>query len=179
MKKSDKIYKQLREQYTDEEIVESFVFNETLSPEEQKKVDVEFRRLRMEQLKNRSEGDILAANLIKLSILIKRYFQRKKFEEAFSFANQLKSYIKITNRSNKTIAANLNIHPTKLSRIINGKENPNVELMYRLEEHSSGELPAFFWWRLHARELEHKIRTDLEKKLEEAKKVKNALDIRA
>ena len=179
MKKSDKIYKQLREQYTEEEIVESFVFNETLTPEEQKEVDVEFRRLRMEQLKNRSEGDILAANLIKLSILIKRYFKRKKFEEAFSFANQLKSYIKITNRSNKTIAANLNIHPTKLSRIINGKENPNVELMYRLEEHSSGELPAFFWWRLHARELEHKIRTDLEKKLEEAKKVKNALDIRA
>ena len=79
----------------------------------------------------------------------------------------------------RAIADNLNIHPTKLSRLINGKENPNIELMYRLEEHSGGELPAFYWWRLHAKELEHKIRTDLEKKLEEAKKVKNALHIRA
>ena len=179
MKKSDKIYKRLSEKYTDEEIVESFVFNETLSPEEQKEVDEEFRKLRMEQLKNRSEEDILAANLVKLSIQINRYFQRNKFEEAFSFANQLKTYINITKRSNKVIAANLNIPPTLLNRIIKGKEHPTVELMYRLEKHSSGELPAFYWWRLHAKELEHQIRTDLVKKREEAKKVKDALHIRA
>ena len=51
--------------------------------------------------------------------------------------------------------------------------------MYRLEEHSGGELPAFYWWRLYSKELEHKIRTDLEKKLEEAKKVKGSLPVRA
>jgi len=179
MKKSDRIYKELSEKYTDEEIVESFVFNETLSPDEQKEVDEEFRKLRMAQLKNISEEAILEANLVKLSGQLRNYFQRNKFEEAFSFANQLKTYIKITKRNNKVIAANLNIPPTILNRIINGKENPTIELMYRLEEHSSGELPAFYWWRLHAKELEHQIRTDLEKKLEEAKKVKDALHLRA
>ncbi|MCB0597509.1 MAG: helix-turn-helix transcriptional regulator [Lewinellaceae bacterium] len=179
MKKSEKIYKELSEKYTDEEIAESFVFNEDLNPEEQKKVDEEFRRIRMERLKNMSESDILTANLIKIKLRIKDYFKRSKFEEKFSFSNQLKEYIKITKRSNKEIAENLNIHQTKLSRVINGKENPNVELMYRLEEHSGGELPAFYWWRLYSKELEHKIRTDLEKKLEEAKKVKGSLPVRA
>ena len=179
MKKSEKIYKELSEKYTDEEIAESFVFNEDLNPEEQKKVDEEFRRIRMERLKNMSESDILTANLIKIKLRIKDYFKRSKFEEKFSFSNQLKEYIKITKRSNKEIAENLNIHQTKLSRVINGKENPNVELMYRLEEHSGGELPAFYWWRLYSKELEHKIRTDLKKKLEEAKKVKGSLPVRA
>ena len=179
MKKSEKIYKELSEKYTDEEIAESFVFNEDLNPEEQKKVDEEFRRIRMERLKNMSESDILTANLIKIKLRIKDYFKRSKFEEKFSFSNQLKEYIKITKRSNKEIAENLNIHQTKLSRVINGKENPNVELMYRLEEHSGVELPAFYWWRLYSKELEHKIRTDLEKKLEEAKKVKGSLPVRA
>ena len=103
----------------------------------------------MERLKNMDESDILTANLIKIKLRIKDYFKRSKFEEKFSFSNQLKEYIKITKRSNKEIAENLNIHQTKLSRIINGKENPNIELMYRLEEHSSGELPAFYWWRLY------------------------------
>ena len=179
MKKSEKIYKELSEKYTDEEIAESFVFNEDLNPEEQRKVEEEFRRIRMERLKNMSESDILTANLIKIKLRIKDYFKRSKFEEKFSFSNQLKEYIKITKRSNKEIAENLNIHQTKLSRVINGKENPNVELMYRLEEHSGGELPAFYWWRLYSKELEHKIRTDLEKKLEEAKKVKGSLPVRA
>lgn len=179
MKKSEKIYKELSKEYTDEEIVEGFVFNEDLDPEEQRRVDEEFRRIRLERLKNMSETDILAANLIKIKLRIKDYFKRSKFEEKFSFSNQLKEYINITKRSNKEIAENLNIHPTKLSRIINGRENPNIELMYRLEEHSNGELPAFYWWKLFSKELEHKIRTDLEKKLEEAKKVTGALNVRA
>ena len=70
-------------------------------------------------------------------------------------------------------------HPTKLSRILNEKENPNIELMYRLGKHSDGELPVHYWWRLFSRQLENKIKTDLEKKLDEASKVKGHLDIRA
>ena len=46
MSKSEKIYKELSKTYTDEEIVEGFVFNDdSLSKEEQKKVDKEFREL--------------------------------------------------------------------------------------------------------------------------------------
>lgn len=174
---TEKIYKKLSEQYTDEEIVESVLFNETLDAKEQKKVDEEFRKIRLERLKNMSPKDILIGKMMQMKSLIKRYFQQNSYDDKYSFPNQLKHYIKLTTRNNKEIATNLGIHPTKLSRIINGKENPNIELMYRLEKHSDGELPAHYWWRLYSRELEHQIRTDLERKLEEGSKVTGWLEI--
>ena len=45
------IYLRLRETLTDEEIVESYLFNDdSLSPEEQARAEAEFRALRMAQL---------------------------------------------------------------------------------------------------------------------------------
>ncbi|MEM9885257.1 MAG: helix-turn-helix transcriptional regulator [Bacteroidota bacterium] len=175
MKKSEQIYRELSKEYTDEEIVESFVFNETLSSEEQKAVEEEFRKIRLERLNNMSASEILFGNLVKFKLQMQDYFKKRAFEEAFSFSSQLKNYIKITKKSNKDFAENIGIHATTLSRIANGKENPNVSLMYRLEKHSNGEIPAHFWWKLHARELEHSIRTDLEKKIQEGEKVKEVL----
>lgn len=178
MKKSEEIYKKLSKKYTDEEIAESFVFNETLSPSEQQAVDEEFRKIRLERLQNMSAQERLVANLLQFKYQIKMYLEGDEYSDAFDFANQLRKYIKITQRNNNQIAGDLDIHPTKLSRILHGRENPNIELMYRLEKHSSNEIPTYYWWRLYARELEHRIKTDLKKKMEEAGKVKNPLEIR-
>jgi len=175
---TEKVYRKLREKYTDEEIVDSVLFNEDLSAKEQREVDEEFRKIRLERLSSMTAKDKLIGDMMQMKILIKKYFRQELYDEQYSFANQLKRYIKLTNRSNKEIAENLDIHPTKLSRIINGRDNPNIELMYRLEKHSDGQLPAHYWWRLHARELEYQIRTDLEKKLNEASKVTDYLEIR-
>ena len=180
MSNSEKIYNELSKTYSDEEIVESVVFNDdSLSKEEQKKVDREFRELRLQQLKNLSPEEILYGKLMKLKLRIKGYIAKNKFTEEYNFSSQLKLYSKIINRTNKEFAEDLGVHQTKLSRILNGRENPNVELMYRLEEHSSGEIPAHYWWRIYSLELEHQIRTDLEKKVKESKKVKNQVSIRA
>ncbi|MGK0366692.1 MAG: transcriptional regulator with XRE-family HTH domain [Saprospiraceae bacterium] len=180
MSKSEKIYKELSKTYTDAEIVDGFVFNDdSLSEEEQKKVDKEFRELRLQQLKNLSPTEVLYGKMMKLKLRIKKYIAENKFAEEYNFSNQLKLYSKIINRTNKEFADDLGIHQTKLSRVLNGRENPNVDLMYRLEEHSSGEIPAHHWWRIYSLELEYKIRTDLEKKVEESKKVKNQISLRA
>lgn len=176
---SEKIYTKLREKYSDEEIVDSVLFNEELSAYEQKEVAEEFRKLRLERLNSMTPHDRLVGNIMQMKILLKRYFEQADYEEQYSFSNQLRKYIKLTERSNKEIADNLGVHPTKLSRILNERENPNVELMYRLEKHSDGELPAHYWWRMHSRELEFQIRTDLEKKISEANKVSDFLEIRA
>ncbi len=179
MKNSTKKYNELRKKYTDEEIADSVLFNEELSIEEQKEVDEEFRKIRLERLKSMTPKEILIGNMMQMKLLMKQYFEKDTYEEAFNFSNQLKQYIKLSNRSNKEIAQNLDIHPTKLSRIINAKENPNIELMYRLEKHSDGELPAHYWWRIYSKELEYQIKTDLEKKISEANKVTDFLKIRA
>ena len=180
MKKSEKIYKELSKVYTDEEIVENFVFNDdSLSEEEQRKADKEFRELRLSRLKNMTESEILYGNLMKLKLRIRSYLAENKYQEEYTFSNQLKLYSQLINKSNKEFAEDLGIHQTKFSRIVNGKENPNIDLMYRLEEHSSGEIPAHHWWRLYSLELEHKIKTDLERKIAESKKVKNPIQLRA
>ena len=180
MSKSEEIYKKLRKLYSDEEIVENFVFNDdSLSEEEQKKADKEFRELRLRQLKNMTESEILFGRLMKMKLRIKSYLSGNTFSEEYKFSSQLKLYSNIINRTNKEFAEDLAIHQTKLSRILNGRENPNIDLMYRLEEHSSGEIPAHHWWRIYSLELEHKIRTDLEMKIEESKKVKNQIVLKA
>jgi phospholipid N-methyltransferase len=76
MKTSEEIYKKLHRKYTDEEIVEGFVFNETLSATEQQQVDEEFRRIRLERLKGMSAQDLLVSNLLQFKYLIKMYLEQ-------------------------------------------------------------------------------------------------------
>ena len=96
MSKSDKIYKELSKTYTDEKIVENFVFNDdSLGEEEQRKVDKEFRELRLSRLKNRTESEILYGKLMKLKLRIKRYLSENEFVEEYKFRDQLKLYSKI------------------------------------------------------------------------------------
>ncbi len=180
MKKSEKMYNELRKTLTDQEIAESYVFNDdSLSDEEQDAAEREFRELRLKQIQSMTEKQKLFGKLMQMKYSMLDYFDSGKFDPEFRFSSQLKKYSLIINRTNKSFAADLDLHYTKLSRIINGKDNPSVELMYRLEEHSKGEIPAHYWWRVHSKELEHKIITDLEKRVKESKKVSNSIDIRA
>ena len=179
MKTNKEIYQELSKKYSDEELVEGFVFNETLDDKEQKEAEAEFRRLRAERLKNMTPQEILVSKILQMKYLLRDYFKSDKYDPNYSFANQLKRYIEITEKSNKEIAENLDIHPTKLSRILNEKENPNIELMYRLGIHSDGEIPTHYWWRIYSRQYENKIKKDMEKKISEAEKVKGQLNIRA
>lgn len=179
MKTNKEIYKELSKKYSDEELIEGYLLNEVLDDKEQKEAEEEFRRLRVQRLKEMSSQEILISEILQMKYLLEAYFKSNKYNSSYSFSNQLRNYIEITKKSNKEIAENLDIHPTKLSRILNGRENPNIELMYRLGIHSDGEIPAHYWWRLYSIQFENKLRTDMEKKLDEEKKVKGQLDIRA
>ena len=75
-------------------------------------------------------------------------------------------------------ANDLNIHKTKLSRILNNRENPNIELMYRLEHHSGQMIPATYWYRLFTKKQEEDIKLNHEKRKLESKKVKNELNFK-
>lgn len=179
MKKREDTYDELRKKYSDEELAESFIFSVEVSKGEQREISEEFLKLRMERLQSMSEAERISADLFAFKLQLKAYFKQEKFDELFSFSNQLKKYLKITRRSHADVARNLGIHKTKLSRLVNGRDTPNIDLMYRLEEHSSKEIPAFYWWRIHARELEFKIKTDYTKKQQAADKVENPLKLSA
>ena len=160
---------------TDEEIAESYVLRSTLTEEEKAQADAEFKKLRLKKLKSMSDEQVLQSELMRMKLLMKDYFKQNIFLPGFSFANQLKQYIGLLNISHTQFAADVNIHKTKLSRIINSKENPNIELMYRLEIHSGAMIPATYWYRLFSRQIEEEIKTDQESRAIESEKVKNEL----
>lgn len=174
-KSKEPSYEELSKELSDEEIAESFVFRSSMSIEEQEQAHKEFRKLRFERLKQMSDEQILQSELMRMRLLIKDYFQQPSYLESFSFASQLKTYIDLLKKTRTQFAADIGIHKTRLSRILNDKENPNIELMYRLEHHSNNMIPATYWYRLHSRKLEDDIRNDEQKRLEEYKNVKNRL----
>ncbi len=179
MSTNEEIYKELRKQFSDEEIVERYVFSDDLTDQEKQKVEEEFRALRLKSLKERTEEERLLAELMRMKLLIQDYLKEDDFDQAFSFSNQLGLYIKIIDRNQKDFATEIDIHPTKLSRLLNDRENPNIELVYRLEKHCGHIIPAIFWWKLHAKKLEDKIQNDNQKRQTESKRVTNNLKFRA
>jgi len=175
MNKKEPNYDKVKTRLSDEEIVDSFIFRSDLSEKEKTIADEEFLRLRLKKLKEMSDDQILHSELIRMKLLMKDYFQQNIFEDSFSFSSQLKKYIELLKKTHIEFANDIDIHKTKLSRIINNRENPNVELMYRLETHSGKLIPANYWYKLHAKKLEQEIKINKDKRKEEAKRVKNKL----
>jgi hypothetical protein len=64
-------YEDLRKELSDEEIAESFVFRSTMTAEEKKQADEEFRKLRFERLKEMSDEQIFQSELMRMKLLMK------------------------------------------------------------------------------------------------------------
>ncbi|HRD79757.1 MAG: hypothetical protein IAE84_05940 [Saprospiraceae bacterium] len=175
MNKYDTIYEHLLEEFTVEEIAGAYIFSGDLEKNEQTEIEEEFRKLRAKALLERTEEQRLLSELMRMKLLMRDYFERSGFEEAFSFSKQLEQYIKILGRSHKEFAEDVDLHPTKLSRLLNDRENPNVELTYRLETHCGNIIPAVYWWKLLAKRMEENVRTDDEMRQTEKQRVRNQL----
>lgn len=175
MNKYEKIYQQLREEFSDEEIAAGYIFPDDLDQKEKEEIEREFKKLRLKALRERTEEQRLLSELMRMKLLMRDYFERGGFEDEFSFSKQLEQYIKILGRNQKEFAAEIDLHPTKLSRLLNDRENPNVELTYRLEIHGGNIIPAIYWWKLHAKRIEEDVRTDKESRKIESEKVRNQL----
>lgn len=179
MSKNERIYLELRKHLTDQEIAESYVFPADLEQQEKESIEAEFRALRLKSLQESSDEQKLLAALMRMKLLIKDYLEHSDFEQEFSFARQLEAYIKIIGRSHKDFANEIDLHPTKLSRLLSGRGNPTNELVYRLEKHCGNIIPAIYWWKLYAKQLEDVIRKDELLRNLEWNKVKNNLKFRA
>lgn len=179
MSKYEEIYQQLREEFSDEEIAAGYVFPDDLDQSEKEEIEEEFKKLRLKALRERTEEQRLLAEIMRMKLLMRDYFERSGYEEEFSFSKQLENYLKILGRSQKEFAEEVDLHPTKLSRLLNDRENPNVELAYRLETHCGSIIPAIYWWKLHAKKIEEDVRTDQERRKIESEKVRNQLRFRA
>jgi len=179
MKKYEKIYKQLRKKYTDEEIADSMLIPQDMTEEELKESNEELKRFRFKLLRERTEEQRIYSELLRFKFLMEDYILKEPFSPEKNFGKHIEEYVRILNRTKKKLSEDLDIHYTRLSRIINDREEPNVELMYRLEIHSGNIIPALYWWKLVSKKQEHIIKQDIKTRKKEKKNVKNAVKNRA
>ena len=179
MKKYEKIYKKLRKEMTDEEIVDSMLIPQDMTEKEKKKCHEEIRAFRYKLMRERTEKQRIYSELLRFKFLLENYINNEPFSESKSFGKNIEEYARILNRTKKSLSEDLDVHYTRLSRLINDREEPNVELMYRLEKHSGNLIPAIYWWKLVSKKQEHIIKKDLRTRKKEGAKVKNAIDYRS
>ena len=173
MEDHNELYKSLKEKYTEEELADSMLIPQQLSEEEQKRANEEFAVLRKRHRQEMSEKDKMLSGLLSIKYQVQQYIQAGVFDESFRFGNVLKRYLQVVNRTQKELSTDINIHPSRLNRIINGKEKTGKGIIYRLEKHSGDLIPAIYWWKLMQKEVEQEIRTEQEERENEKMQVKN------
>lgn len=173
--KYDKIYQRLKKKYTDKEIADSIMIPADLSDNEKITLAAEMKAIRFQKLKETTEEDRILADVMRLRFNIEAYLQKNTFLFDKTFGKYLEEYIRILKKSRKAIAEDLALHYTKLSRIINDKEEPSIALCYRLEKHTGNLIKARLWWQLLIKKQAFILEEDEATRIEEQNKVKNSL----
>lgn len=171
----NKIYKELKKKYTDEEIADAMLIPPDWSEEENRKNQEEFGKLRMQLRAKRTPKEILLGNLLTIKYRIKGTIEKEDFEFAKTSGEFLQQYIKIIGKTQKEVAEDISIHRSRLNRIIKGKEKISKSIAYRLEQHSGDIIPALYWWKLAQKEIEEEMRNETKERAIERKYVKNVV----
>jgi plasmid maintenance system antidote protein VapI len=179
MKEFEKIYTELKNQYTDQEIADSILIPQNLSSLEAEKANEELKAFRLKLLREQTEEQRIYSDILRFKFLLEDYIENEEYTESKNFGKQIEEYLRILKRKKKELSEEIAIHYTRLSRIINGKEEPNVELTYRLEKHSGELIPALLWWKLIIKKQEFNIKRDFQTRKRESAKVKNPIKFRA
>lgn len=179
MKKYEKIYKELRKKYSDEEIAQSMLIPADMTKSERSKSDEELRAFRFKMLNAQTEEERIYSDLLKFRYQMESYIKEQAYTATKSFGNHLEEYVRILKQTKKKLSEDLGIHYTRLSRIINDREEANLELIYRLEKHSGNLIPALLWWKLISKKQEFMITQDKKMRKKEGSKVKSVVKYRA
>jgi plasmid maintenance system antidote protein VapI len=161
---------------TEKETAESMLISNT-DPITAKEKE-EFLKKRLEIMNSRTKDDLLRSNLLQFKYEVETYLELGEYNPAYSFSNCLKRYMQITAKSSKDLTEELSIHKTKLSRIINDRDEANAALAYKLEKHSSKLFPAIFWWKLITLKKENEIKTNKNDRKKATEKVKSMVKLR-
>lgn len=173
--KYEKIYQKIRKRLTDQEIAESMMIPADLTEAEKVELAKEMREIRFKKLAESTEEDFIMSDVMRLCFQMQDYVKKGEFSFEKSFGAFLKEYIRVVRKTRREISEDLAIHYTKLSRIINDKEEPNIELAYRLEKHSGNIIKTELWWNLTIKKQLFIISKDSETKALEQGKVRNAI----
>lgn len=172
-----KLYEELSRQYTPQELAEAFVFPGERTEEKGKVIYQELEKLRVERLRNMTEEEVMFDGLLRMKYRIEDYVKSSSHHSEFSFGNQLKEYLRITHRSQAELSDEIDLDKTRMSKLINDKIKPSLELCYRLEKHSDNIISAKHWFKLYLKELEKTLEMSPEMRENEYRRVKSSLSL--
>ena len=170
-----KSLKKIEQEYTPEEIAESFVFPGSKAPEDREAMLDAFRQHRKKISDRHSDKTKLISQLLQLKFLIEDYIKSDKFNKDYFFGYFLKEYIIRLEKKNNQFAGEINVDPTELSQVINRRRRPTEKLIFRLEIHSNKNFPALMWFKLLEKDRAYELKHHKEIIDKERKNVKEQL----
>ena len=102
----------------------------------------EFIKMRLQRREELTKKEQLLSNLLSLKYQMKAYIKSREFDKEQRVGRFIELYLKYVGRTQKDLSEEINIHPSRLNRIIKGKEKLGKSLVYRLESHSGDLIPA-------------------------------------
>ncbi len=166
----EEVFEKLQKELTLEEIAESFFIPAPIgTPAEERRSAIELadsRRTRREKEGNPS----LDLNLIALMLRLRDYVESDEYNPQHTFGFFLRQYLEMTYKKAKELAAEIDIHETMMSQLINSHRLPGDEVIIRLELHSNNIIPAENLFRLVQKEREHRRLVNMKQFVKEQSK---------
>lgn len=164
--------------FTDRELVQAHVFPHNLSKTEKERADKELWEIRKKRLQEMTSEKLLLAQLMSLKFRMSQYISSNIYDSQYSFSYFLKEYINSLNKNKRDFSEEISLHNTQLSRLLHDKEEPNKNILIRLDIHSNNSIPALYWLRVVEKQKELELMSDKKLWDSENKKVKKLKFVR-
>lgn len=162
---------------SNKELAEAFVFPSNARATAKEKQDEEdFWQQRRKQFAGRTPRQQVHDKLLQLKFQLEDYIDSNKYQDTLSFSYFLSEYVNRQGKKDKEFAAEIDIKPAVLSQYLNNYRTPPEKIVFRLELHSNGMIPAVTWYKLLQKDKEHEIMTNAKIRKEEIKHIKNKLE---
>jgi plasmid maintenance system antidote protein VapI len=169
--------KKLFVSYSTKDIADAFILTQKLTKKQQDEAAQQLAEAREKSQQELSEDDRLLINLLQFKFQLEDYLKNEDFNIEKTFGHFLKEYLQLIHRKRNEFAAEIDIHETLLSQLINNRRDPSESIMVRLELHSNNSIPATSWYRLVEKQKEHSIQNNKALRKSEKKFVKKRLNI--
>jgi len=170
--------KKIIQDYTPEEIVESFVLPVELTAKQQEVAALQLSEHRANRKATMADDEKLQVKLLQLKYRLENYIYRESYDPKYTFGYFLEKYLDLINIKKKEFANDIQIHSTQLSNIIKNRREPNESLYIRLELHSNNTIPAIDWFKLTEKTKEFMINTNAALRTRESKYVTRKLAVK-
>ena len=155
--------------YTNKELAQAHVLPHGLTEKQKAEADKQIWEIRKQSLEELDSGKILLSQMMRLKFKMNRYIASNKYDEIYTFSYFLKEYVSSLNMTKNAFSKEISLHNSQLSRLLHNKEEPNKNILIRLEIHSNKSIPAITWFKVLEKQKEVELINDT--KLRESEKV--------